>query len=131
MRKPPSPSPSDLKSFKTYCDWRTQTQGIAIPEAEWRNDFAENPDGSVGERITPAFVPQAIMAVGYPHDYSQIRVPVLAFVGYSPLPRIRFGKPTSLNQRNGSSSKRLRDLRRHDQESNKENRAGRRKYARD
>ncbi|PYT99592.1 MAG: hypothetical protein DMG34_20450 [Acidobacteria bacterium] len=87
MRKPPSPSTSDLKSFATYRDWRTRTQGIAIPEAEWRNDFAENPDGSVGERITPAFVPQAIMAVGYAHDYDQIRVPVLAFVGYPPLPQ--------------------------------------------
>jgi pimeloyl-ACP methyl ester carboxylesterase len=87
MRKPPSPSPCDLKSFATYRDWRTRTQGIAIPEAEWRNDFAENPDGSVGERITPAFVPQAIMAVGYAHDYDQIRVPILAFVGYPPLPQ--------------------------------------------
>lgn len=87
MRKPPTPSPSDLKSFPAYRDWRTRTQGIAIPEAEWRNDFAENPDGSVGNRLTPGFVPAAIMAVNYKHDYSQIQVPVLALVGYPELPQ--------------------------------------------
>jgi non-heme chloroperoxidase len=53
MQRPPSPSPSDFKSFASYRDWRTRTQGVAIPEAEWRNDFAENPDGSVGARLTP------------------------------------------------------------------------------
>jgi non-heme chloroperoxidase len=87
MRKPPTPSPSDRKSFPAYRDWRMRTDGIAIPEAEWRNDFAENPDGSVGHRLTPAFVPQAIMADSYKHDYSQIQVPVLAFVGYPGLPQ--------------------------------------------
>jgi pimeloyl-ACP methyl ester carboxylesterase len=87
IKKPPAPSPSDLKSFPAYRDWRTRTQGVAIPEAELRIDFAENPDGSVGSRVTPAYVPQAIMAGGAGHDYSQIRVPVLAFVGYPPLPQ--------------------------------------------
>jgi non-heme chloroperoxidase len=87
IKKPPAPSPSDLKSFPAYRDWRTRTQGVAIPEAELRIDFAENPDGSVGSRVTPAYVPQAIMAGGTGHDYSQIRVPVLAFVGYPPLPQ--------------------------------------------
>jgi pimeloyl-ACP methyl ester carboxylesterase len=86
MRKGPSPSPSNLKSFETYRDWRTRTQGVTIPEAEWRNDFAENPDGSVGARLTPGSVPKAIMDGNVPHDYSQIRVPVLAFVGYPPVP---------------------------------------------
>ena len=87
MKKPPSPSPSDLKSFAAYSEWRSRTQGVAIPEAEFRNDFLENPDGSVGDRITPAYVPQTIMDGGGAHDYSKIRVPVLAFVGYPPLPQ--------------------------------------------
>jgi non-heme chloroperoxidase len=86
MQRPPSPSPSDFKSFATYRDWRTRTQGVAIPEAEWRNDFAENPDGSVGARLTSGSVPKAIMDGNVAHDYSQIRVPVLAFVGYPALP---------------------------------------------
>ncbi len=87
MKKPPPTSPSDLKSFPVYRDWRMRTEGIAYPEAELRNDFAENPDGSVGSRMTPGFVPQAIMSGNYKHDYSQIRVPVLAFVAYPPLPQ--------------------------------------------
>jgi non-heme chloroperoxidase len=86
MQRPPSPSPSDFKSFASYRDWRTRTQGVAIPEAEWRNDFAENPDGSVGARLTPGSIPKAIMDGNEAHDYSQIRVPVLAFIGYPPLP---------------------------------------------
>ena len=87
MKKGPSPSASDLKSFPAYRDWRTRTQGVAIPEAELRIDFAEKPDGSVGDRVTPAYVPQGIMSGDHKHDYSKIRVPVLAFVGYPPVPQ--------------------------------------------
>jgi non-heme chloroperoxidase len=87
MRKPPSPSPSDLKSFPAFRDWRMRTHGVAYPEAELRIDFAQNPDGSVGNRVTPGSVPQAIMAGGGKHDYSKIRVPVLAFVTYSETPQ--------------------------------------------
>ena len=87
MKKGASPSASDLKSFPAYRDWRTRTQGVAIPEAELRIDFAEKPDGSVGDRVTPAYVPQGIMSGDHKHDYSKIRVPVLAFVGYPPVPQ--------------------------------------------
>jgi pimeloyl-ACP methyl ester carboxylesterase len=87
MRKRPSPSQQDLRSFQAFCEWRRRTDGIAIPEAEFRNKFAENPDGSVGDYKIPAYVPQAIMAGGVKHDYSQIRVPVLAFVGFPELPQ--------------------------------------------
>jgi non-heme chloroperoxidase len=87
MRRPPSQSPADLKTFAAYRDWRIRTGGVALPEAELRADFAENPDGSVGNRLTPAFVPQAIMEGDHKHDYSQIRVPILAFVGYPGLPQ--------------------------------------------
>lgn len=48
MRKRPSPSQEDLRSFQAFCEWRRRTDGIAVPEAEFRNQFAENPDGSVG-----------------------------------------------------------------------------------
>ena len=79
-------STSDLKSFPAYQDWRARTQGVTIPDPSGATT-AENPDGGVGSRITPAYVPQAIMVGGSGHDYSQIRVPVLAFVGYPPLPQ--------------------------------------------
>lgn len=101
MRKPPSPSPSDLKSFPAYRNWRMRTEGISYPEAELRSEFEENPDGSVGGRITPAYIPQAIMAGDHKHDYSRIRVPVLAFVGYPELPQdqIRENHITSPEER--------------------------------
>lgn len=80
MQKGPEPSLAELKSFPAYRNWRKQTQGIWIPESELRNDYAENPDGSVGSRKTPEYVFDAMG--GLKHDYSQIRVPVLAFVVY-------------------------------------------------
>jgi non-heme chloroperoxidase len=88
MQRPPSASPSDLKFFPAFRDWRTRTQGVAFPEAELRNEFALNADGSVGGGITPGYIPQAIIAGDHKHDYSRIRVPVMAFVGY-PEPPLR------------------------------------------
>jgi hypothetical protein len=82
MQKGPVPSSADLKSFPAYRNWRSRTQGISIPESELRNDFAENPDGSVGRRRTPGYVTDAMMTGGAKHDYSAIRSPVLAFVAY-------------------------------------------------
>lgn len=82
MQKGPSPSPADLKSFPAYRDWRRRTQGVLIPESELRNDFAENPDGSVGSRKTPDYVFEAMAVGDKKHDYSEIRSPVLAFVVY-------------------------------------------------
>jgi pimeloyl-ACP methyl ester carboxylesterase len=82
MRKPPEPSPPDKKSFSAYRDWRIKASGIAIPESEYRNQFAQNSDGSVGDYKTPEFVSKAIMDGNWEHDYSQIRVPVLALIGY-------------------------------------------------
>jgi non-heme chloroperoxidase len=82
MRKSPEPSPSDKKSFSAYRDWRIKVSGIAIPESEYRNQLAQNPDGSVGAYKAPEFVSKAIMEGNWKHDYSQIRVPVLAFIGY-------------------------------------------------
>ena len=87
MGKPPTPSPSDQESFSAYRDWRGRTEGIRIPEAEFRNNFAENPDGSVGSRKAPSYVPEGIMGGDRKHDYSRIRVPVLAFVGYPAPPQ--------------------------------------------
>jgi non-heme chloroperoxidase len=87
LRKPPTPSAADTKTFATYQAWRKRSDGVLCPEAELRNQYAENPDGSVGARLTPSFVPQAIMSGDHKHDYSQIRVPVLAFVGFPKIPQ--------------------------------------------
>ncbi len=82
MQKGPVASAADLRSFPAYRDWRKQTQGISIPESELRNDFVENPDGSVGSRKTPEYVFDAMAIGDKRHDYSEIRSPVLAFVVY-------------------------------------------------
>jgi hypothetical protein len=81
MQHAPSPSASDLKSFRAYRDWRAASGnvsrsrcGIAIPESELRSEFAESSGGSVGPYKTPGDVPAAIMAGREKHDYSQIRV---------------------------------------------------------
>jgi pimeloyl-ACP methyl ester carboxylesterase len=84
MKKRPSASPSDLKSFRAFHDWRVKTDHVDYPEAELRLDFAENPDGSVGGRTTPSFVH---LSGNNKHDYSQIRAPVLAIVCYPPIPQ--------------------------------------------
>jgi non-heme chloroperoxidase len=92
MQERPSPAPSDLSSFDAFANWRARTDGISVPESELRNEFAENPDGSVGNYKTPGYVPEAIMNGDHKHDYSQIRVPVLAFVGYPELPQDQIEK---------------------------------------
>jgi non-heme chloroperoxidase len=101
LRKPPTPSTADTKTFDAYRAWKSRSGGVFYPEAELRNDYAENPDGSVGARLTPSFVPQAIMSGDHKHDYSQIRVPVLAFVGFPELPQdqIRDHKITDPGER--------------------------------
>ena len=50
---------------------------FAFPEAELRNQFESNPDGSVGPNRTPNFVRKAIDEGSRKRDYSKIRVPIL------------------------------------------------------
>lgn len=101
IQKPPAPSPSDLKSFSAYQDWRVRTEGVRIPESEWRNDFVENPDGTVGSWKTPGYVSDAIMKGGSKHNLSEIRAPVLAFVAYDvpPQDQIRKNHVTDAEER--------------------------------
>jgi pimeloyl-ACP methyl ester carboxylesterase len=87
MQKGPEPSPAELRSFPAYRDWRARTDGISIPESELRSEFTENADGSVGSYEIPENVPEGIMGGEHKHDYSQIRVPILAIVGYPELPQ--------------------------------------------
>ena len=101
MQRAPSPADSDLKSFRAYHDWRIATGQVAIPESELRAEFAQNSDGSVGDYKTPDGVPEAMIAGREKHDYSQIRVPVLALVAFPKTPeeQIRNHHLTSENDR--------------------------------
>lgn len=79
MRNGLSPSDSDLKSFQAYRNWQMRTKGIAFAEAELRNLYGSNPDGTMGRATTPDSVLRAIFAGAQKPDYARIRVPVVAF----------------------------------------------------
>jgi pimeloyl-ACP methyl ester carboxylesterase len=90
---PPPPSPpclEDRGSFEAFRRWQECRLKFAEPEAEFRNAWSTNPDGSVGPYRTPQSVADAIGAGQKKRDYSSIRVPVLALSESPP--------PTSLDQ---------------------------------
>ena len=80
----PKTPAEDRRSFQAYREWQLRIIGIAFPESELRNDFATNPDGSMGAYGTPLSVQTAITAGMRKPDYSGIRVPVLAFYTLPP-----------------------------------------------
>jgi pimeloyl-ACP methyl ester carboxylesterase/ketosteroid isomerase-like protein len=75
---PLRPTPeADRSSFKAL----TKQPGLRVifPEAEWRQQFAENPDGSVGESLLNRTIRRAITVdARVKPNYAGIRVPVLA-----------------------------------------------------
>jgi non-heme chloroperoxidase len=100
MTNPP-PSSEETRSFQLYLQWQRRTMGFAFPEAELRNDFAANPDGSMGAYLTPKSVSDSIFAGMRKPDYAGIRVPVLAFFA-EPRPleyQIKFNKPKDAEER--------------------------------
>jgi pimeloyl-ACP methyl ester carboxylesterase len=83
MRTPPTPpSHEESRSFGAYRAWQLRNQKFAFPEAELRNVFATNPDGTMGAFKTPQSIHNAIGAGQKKREYSKIRVPVLAFFEY-------------------------------------------------
>ena len=78
MPRPLRPTPeADRSSFKAL----TKRPGlrVAFPEAEWRQQFAENADGSVGQSLMNFTIRQAITVdARVKPNYAGIRVPVLA-----------------------------------------------------
>ena len=80
MRTGPSPpSEEESRSFGGYRAWQMRNEKFAFPEAELRNVFATNPDGTKGAFKTPPSIHNAIGTGQKKRDYSRIRVPVLAF----------------------------------------------------
>jgi hypothetical protein len=57
-----------------------RSQGFAFPEAELRNIYETNADGSKGKFKTPKWVFDAIGAGETKRDYSRIHMPVLVFL---------------------------------------------------
>ncbi len=74
----PAPAP-DRSSFEAFRVSQRLRLGFAFPEAEWRQLFAENPDGSLGESLMSLEIRQAITVdARVKPNYAGVRVPVLA-----------------------------------------------------
>src|SRR5262245_22386032 len=72
----PAPTP-DLGSFAAFTQRRDLK--VTFPEAEWRQQFAANPDGSVGRSLMSPEIRQAITVdARVKPNYAGIQVPVLA-----------------------------------------------------
>ena len=74
----PAPAP-DNTSFEALRASQQSTRGWAFPEAELRQQYVANPDGSVGRSLLSSVIRRAItFDARVKPDYSRIRVPVLA-----------------------------------------------------
>jgi non-heme chloroperoxidase len=76
--RPPRQDPiaADRASFAAYRSWQVRTQGPPFPEAELRQQFEINPDGSVGRWRAKGFVAEGI-AAGQ-QKYTNLQIPILA-----------------------------------------------------
>jgi hypothetical protein len=75
-KSPPAP---DYSSFAAYSLSQQRDAGVAFPEAELRQLFVANPDGSVGPSLLSPLVRRAITVdARVKPDFAHIRVPVLA-----------------------------------------------------
>jgi len=80
----PSPAP-DNTSFEALRVSQRRTRGWAFPEAEVRQQYVANSDGSVGRSLLSSVIRRAItMDARVKPDYSGIRVPVLAIYQRQP-----------------------------------------------
>jgi len=75
---------ADKGSFQAMRDRQMRIMRFAFPEAEFRNLFDCNSDGSVGPNRTPTSVRKAIAEGSKKRDYSNIRVPILYFPAAPP-----------------------------------------------
>ena len=86
MRAAP-PSDADKKSFRAMREWHLRTMRFTFPEADWRNQYDTNPDGSVGRNRTPYAIRKAIDEGTRKRDYSNITVPILYLPASPPAAR--------------------------------------------
>lgn len=80
----PSSAP-DNRSFEALRASQLKSRGWAFPEAELRQQYTANPDGSVGRSLLSPAIRRAITVdARLKPDYSGIRVPVLAIYTKDP-----------------------------------------------
>jgi non-heme chloroperoxidase len=79
------PSAPDTRSFEALRASQRRDRGWAFPEGELRQQYAVNPDGSVGRALLSPVIRRAITVdARVKPDYSGIRVPVLALYQKDP-----------------------------------------------
>jgi non-heme chloroperoxidase len=72
-------APADNSSFESLQASQRSSRGWAFPEAELRQQYVQNPDGSVGASLLSPVIRRAITVdARVKPDYSGIRAPVLA-----------------------------------------------------
>jgi non-heme chloroperoxidase len=70
---------TDYRSFEALRAAQQRERGWTFPESELRQQFAANPDGSVGRPLLSPVIRRAITVdARMKPDYSRVRVPVLA-----------------------------------------------------
>jgi len=84
LPRPLRPVPeADRSSFSAFT--KRPNLNVTFPEAEWRQQFAENPDGSVGQSLMDPVIRKAITVdARVKPNYAGIRVPVLAIYQAQP-----------------------------------------------
>ena len=75
----PEPQP-DNSSFQAFRESQAKAHGVMMPEAELRQRYPVNSDGSIGEDSTPKWVRDAIFAGIQKPKYSNIHAPILAIL---------------------------------------------------
>jgi pimeloyl-ACP methyl ester carboxylesterase len=78
--QPPAPTADDRRNFLAWRAWENRVYGIALPEAELRQQRESEPDGHVGEVRTKPTIPQAI--ISGEEKYTDLRLPILAIVAF-------------------------------------------------
>jgi non-heme chloroperoxidase len=80
----PAPAP-DYSSFEAYRRTQRRDHGVAFPEAEWRQHWVANADGSLAASpMSSAMRSQITENSRVKPDYARIRVPVLAMYRSEP-----------------------------------------------
>jgi pimeloyl-ACP methyl ester carboxylesterase len=82
--RPPPLTEADKRSFQAMRERQMRIMRFTFPEAELRNQFDCNSDGSVGANRTATSVRKAIAKGSKKRDYSNIRVPILYFPSAPP-----------------------------------------------
>ena len=79
LPRPINPSLPDNSSFEALRASQLRDRGWAFPDGELRQQFAANPDGSVGQSTLSPVIRRAITTdARVKPDYSRVQVPVLA-----------------------------------------------------